>query len=466
MILYVLNGDFGINSIRVNFKKKFISWFAKNFSVPLHIYMKYSLIKVIDFSTCRIFWILVPIIFDAKNWRSKSRRPSWFCSYQSVTKKPRIYLSKNKIRLEEINLIPFCQAPNKRRQILRFCFYTTTDMESTEKKNDKNESGESKPEKPPPAITHRRRPLSCTICIKEFIYQSDLVKHMTLHTGETFYTCEFCGRNFAENIAFRKHMFTHTGIKPFECDICELKFSYHSSLKTHIRTHTGEKPFQCDICNSKFSVNSNLTKHMRTHTGEKPFHCTVCSSKFSDSSKLKRHMLIHTGERPFQCEICFSRFSVNSHLTEHMRIHTGEKPFQCEMCESKFSHSSSLKQHIRTHTREKPFLCDICGSNFLRNSHLRKHLQTHTEGKPFHFDISCASLSEASNPMTDLQEEKDPLWNWQVIFWEYALLHVCNFWGFKTVWEIKISKIKIFSNKNFWKNFFLHVLDADNTIKL
>nr|XP_033780116.1 zinc finger protein 300-like [Geotrypetes seraphini] len=224
----------------------------------------------------------------------------------------------------------------------------------------------------------RRELYICSECGKSFNTQSNLIAHVSVHTGVKPFKCSQCEKSFTRNANLQKHERSHTGERPYKCTECGKGFNQSSHLIIHHRTHTGKKPYKCAECGKSFSQSSHLVTHQRTHTGTRPYKCTECERSFCSGANLVQHLRIHTGERPYQCAGCEKSFSKSSTLTEHQRIHTGEKPFKCPYCEKSFRQISSLTTHQRLHTAEKPYRCSDCEKCFRQKRDLVRHMPVHS----------------------------------------------------------------------------------------
>uniref|UniRef100_A0ABM5FGF4 Zinc finger and SCAN domain-containing protein 9-like n=1 Tax=Pogona vitticeps TaxID=103695 RepID=A0ABM5FGF4_9SAUR len=109
------------------------------------------------------------------------------------------------------------------------------------------------------------------------------------------------------------------------CADCGKSFQWNSRLLIHRRLHTGEKPYKCIFCGKDFRRSAHLYQHHRIHTGEKPYKCADCGKSFNDKSTFLKHRRTHTGDKPYKCTSCGKSFIQSSHLSRHLRTHAGEK---------------------------------------------------------------------------------------------------------------------------------------------
>ncbi|KAM8866475.1 uncharacterized protein ACB058_007375 isoform 2-T2 [Synchiropus picturatus] len=193
------------------------------------------------------------------------------------------------------------------------------------------------------------KPLNCSKCGRQFLYQKRLACHIRT-CGEKIFPCTVCGTHFAKKGVLKEHVLTHSEERPFCCSNCGKRFHDRQNLKRHSRVHTDEKPFMCTDCGRCFARRETLKSHMKSHTGEKPFSCSECERCFALSESLKSHMRIHTGEKPFRCTQCGKCFSQRGALSSHKRHHTGDRPYCCSVCGKCFTQSEALKIHMRIHT--------------------------------------------------------------------------------------------------------------------
>ncbi|KAL6116850.1 uncharacterized protein ACO6RY_14775 [Pungitius sinensis] len=227
------------------------------------------------------------------------------------------------------------------------------------------------------------RPYACGQCGKCFNKLQSLTKHMLAHSGQKPFYCNICNKGFTQSTYFKRHMECHTSQMTFPCKHCTKSFPTAFKLTNHERWHTRDRPHMCERCGKRFLVPSLLKRHMGYHIGDRQYLCSQCGKTFVYLSDLKRHQQDHVPKAKIPCPVCQKKFSSKYCLRVHLRIHTRERPYRCSICEKTFTQVGNLKVHIRLHTNERPFSCDVCGKTYKLASHLNVHKRTHTCKKPW-----------------------------------------------------------------------------------
>lgn len=123
----------------------------------------------------------------------------------------------------------------------------------------------------PKFINHRRHVIArqnaavivCEICGTEMLELPNVIKEHNLkhHSGKTF-DCTVCGKQLSTGEHLKKHMMTHEQAK-LACRFCGKAIKYQTTLIEHERIHTGERPSKCHYCEERFTSATTRYLHAK-----------------------------------------------------------------------------------------------------------------------------------------------------------------------------------------------------------
>lgn len=163
----------------------------------------------------------------------------------------------------------------------------------------------------------------CRICLIDYIYRSDMVKHIRLdHSNKVrSTTCTICGR------IFRREQTLLTHLKKMECQPGQ-------------NLPLVKKP--CLIC-KKWLLKQDHEEHFKQeHPGLFPVECVLCGQCYNRQDELQQHV-----EQGHSSEERGSFIS----LQRGFQVYNDGKYqyFECRLCGAEFTHKETCEEHLQTH---------------------------------------------------------------------------------------------------------------------
>ncbi|XP_033734368.1 LOW QUALITY PROTEIN: uncharacterized protein LOC117323330 [Pecten maximus] len=179
-------------------------------------------------------------------------------------------------------------------------------------------------------ITHQRshtedRPYQCQVCNMKLKSRNNLFSHLKTHSENRPFECDVCHLKFRTRNTRDTHLVTHSNERPYLCDLCGFSTKFQSHLISHKRIHTGDV-FHCSFPDCKYTTpkKSQLKNHYRKHENIRTNVCKVCFKSFKEKSHLNRHEKIHSKEADLKCDFCSYSTHRCDKLKSHFKKHHGE----------------------------------------------------------------------------------------------------------------------------------------------
>uniref|UniRef100_A0A8D8Q513 Zinc finger protein Xfin n=1 Tax=Cacopsylla melanoneura TaxID=428564 RepID=A0A8D8Q513_9HEMI len=235
--------------------------------------------------------------------------------------------------------------------------------------------------------------LTCEICFKTHLTQTDLARHMKMHSDDYQIQCKFCDKYFSRNYNLKQHMKSCTknisnGI--LDCDDDDLPYNNEDDANEMLVPEIKMEP------EIKLEPKEEEEDIEESEEEQENFMPVQNVNIKRETDPLSVEDIINAGEvsitpipGPYapnnnnlaskitQCQICLKTFAKKDSLRKHMKVfHTYISPDAMKQepgQEGKPNILEVILQEGKTSNDDNLIQCEVCKKTFTRKDSLRKH---------------------------------------------------------------------------------------------
>lgn len=171
---------------------------------------------------------------------------------------------------------------------------------------------------------YKIKPVQCDLCPMRFYSTRELRKHKFAHSGQKPHRCDDCDVAFAYVESLRRHVSAHLP-HPVTCDRCLKQFLCQKSLTKHMRSHpAASNIFKCSDCGKNYKNSKCLETHKTKLKHKNTVYCChECGFEFQSIDLFNSHDRDGHKNLIFICKLCNISLKRQSKLVDHMWVRHG-----------------------------------------------------------------------------------------------------------------------------------------------
>ncbi len=189
------------------------------------------------------------------------------------------------------------------------------------------------------------------------------------------YVCKHCERRFKSETQLNRHVSIHSQATVYKCSDCEFNTKNFDKMKTHAQTHVEETPMKCELCDFTALSSRSLKSHMKRHANDQRFvqqpleqyKCNLCGYVCHHLPSLKSHMWRHATDTSYSYN--FTNDVINAAIDYDTQLGPPVPP-----------HASNTEISISVRPAcLVAFRCCQCGFESIDKAVLNSHMKAHMD---------------------------------------------------------------------------------------